>query len=238
MVKPIARWTIGNTTKDGYRCLTESIFSFLSFYDAEVIICHNCDPINLPDRVLRFRLFDQRHFASEAKYAPKGVAWKLYPPRIDKTRHEIVVDNDIVFLKPIKQIEEFFNSDCTLLLEGDSRTYGRFEKHVPPGVQINSGIYGMPPGFDLNTHCDFFAGEWEKNAFGEHDKNETFDEQGLVAFALLSHKKYVIIPNTSVANCERQLQNQSDAYHFIGLNRKTFHKSYRIYKSTETKLFL
>src|SRR5690606_18078303 len=133
-----------------------SIESFLRLYDADVVICHNCHIEKISHICFDdFSLIDQTDIAKASKIPPAGVAWKLYPPRIDKTRHEISIDNDIIFTERIPEIDLFLNSDCTLLLEGDSRTYGRFERYVPAGYEINSGIFGMPPGFDLHKYVDF-----------------------------------------------------------------------------------
>lgn len=234
--KPLARWTIGPSTPDGYESLALSVEAFTSLYDVDVVVCHNCPPENLPTRVARFPKFDQRPV--QARVRPTGVAWKLHPPRLAPSRHEIQIDNDVILADRVPQIDEFFNGDCTLLLGAEGRTYGRFERHVPPGFAINSGIFGVPPGFDLQRYVDFYAGEgWEKNAFAEHDANETFDEQGLVAFALLSYRRCVIIPSTTVTNCEHHLR-EGLGYHFIGLNRRKFHRPYRLYRCRRQKLYL
>jgi len=238
-MKPIARWTIGNTSAAGYECLCRSIESFLKLYDAEVVICHNCSTEKImKECVGNFRLLNQQEISEKSKIKPAGVSWKLYPPRIDINRHEIVIDNDIIFVDQIPEIGAFLKSDCTLLLEGDSRTYGRFERYVPEGYQINSGIFGMPPRFDLHKYVDFYCrSDWEINAFGQHKESKTFDEQGLVALALLNYHKYAIIPSTSVTNCERELV-MAKAMHFIGLNRRKHHYPYALYKSAKTKLYL
>lgn len=238
-MKPLARWTIGDSTAAGYQCLKLSIESFLRLYDADVVICHNCHEENISHICFGdFSLIDQREVAKSSKIQPVGVAWKLYPPRIDKSRHEISIDNDIVFTERIPQIDAFLDGDCTLLLEGDSRTYGRFERYVPAGYEINSGIFGMPPGFDLHKYVDFYCqSDWELNALGEHKASKTFDEQGLVAIALLNYSNYVIIPATSVTNCEKEL-TLAKGMHFIGLNRRTFHRPFALYRSINTKLYL
>lgn len=169
---------------------------------------------------------------------PKGVSWKLYPPRLDPTRPEIVIDNDLILADRVAEIDTFLDADCTLLLGETSRTYGRFERHVPPGRMINSGLYGMPAGFDLGKFVTFYCGAgWEENALYEHRESRTFDEQGLVAFALLSYPRFVIIPHTTITNCEHHLVDGS-GYHFIGLNRRRFHRPYRLYKWRDRKLYL
>ena len=235
----VARWTIGETTKDGYECLAMSIESFLTFYDAKIVLCHNCLKNNLAPIVaqLPVSLHNQSQYLDDS-IVPRGVSWKLYPPRLAPDQHEIQIDNDIVFESRVEEIDRFFDNDCTLLLQGLSRNYGKFEKHVPPGFFINSGIFGMPPGFKLHKYIDFLIHQqWEENAVGEHTANVTFDEQGLVAFALLNYRKYVIIPNASVTNCERQLI-KGNGLHFVGLNKNEFHAPFRLYKSQKVRMFL
>lgn len=239
-MKPIARWTIGNTNSSGYECLNLSIKSFKKLYDVDVVVCYNCPTETIKNIYVgdKIDLINQMDSAKFSKIKPIGVAWKLYPSRINSRNHEIVIDNDIIFKERIPEIDTFFENDCSLLLEGDSRTYGRFEKHVPTGYQINSGIYGMPPNFDFQKYIDFYCKEedWEINALGQNKESATFDEQGLVALTLLSYKKFVIIPATSVTNCEKELI-VSKGMHFIGLNRRTHHRSFQLYKNLETKFF-
>jgi hypothetical protein len=123
-------------------------------------------------------------------------------------------------------------------LEGASRNYGRFERHVPPGYSINSGVYGMPPNFNFQKYVNFYSGtSWEINAFGPHAASKTFDEQGLVAIALLSYRKFAIIKGTSVTNCERRLI-QGKGLHFVGVNRNEFHEPFRLFKSEIRKMHL
>lgn len=233
--KPIARWTIGASTINGYKSLLMSIESFLSFYDVEVIVYYNCDIQNLADISARFPTFDQRKIKSEVQ--PKGVAWKLYPSRVSIEKHEIQIDNDLIITEKISEIDEFLYSNRPLLLEGDSRTYGRFEKYVPAGLMINSGIFGMPPGFNLQKYIDFHVKyEWEQNAYGRHKENFTFDEQGIVAMAL-GGSNPIIIPESKISNCELNL-NKTVGMHFVGLNRYPHHRPFLEYKNKNVPLYL
>jgi hypothetical protein len=239
MEKIVARWTIGKTTPAGYECLGLSIASFTQLYDAKVVITHQGVGGAITAIADRFNasLHDQTKYLGSIT-PPMGVAWKLYPPRLFPDQREICIDNDIVFLDRIPEIETFLSSDCTLLLEGSSRNYGRFDRHVPPGYCINSGIYGMPVGFNFQKYINLYAGQaWEVNAFGEHAKSKTFDEQGLVAFALLNYGRFVIIPESTVTNCERHLL-PGKGLHFVGLNRNQFHEPYRLFKSQIKRMYL
>lgn len=226
---PLVRWTIGSVTKAGFQSLALSITSFRHFYpDIDALVCFNCDEEQLYWLPSDVEKYDQ-HTHQNDSLPPMGVAWKLYPPRITPDRHELFIDNDIVFLERVPEIDQFLEQDVTLLLEGLSRNYGRYEKHVPRPYCINSGIFGCPPGFHLDKYVKFFGGsEWQQNAFGEYAASKTFDEQGLVALALLDYKKFVIIPNTSVTNCERRL-TKGKGLHFVGVNRNEFHRPFRLF---------
>lgn len=237
----IARWTIGPVSKAGFECLSLSIASFqLHHPGAKIVVCHNCPRINLENIVSRFpqiELFDQAAY-QDSQIAPMGVAWKLYPPRLFPDDHELCIDNDIVFVEPLKELEDFFEGNHTLLLEGSTRNYGRFERHVPQPYCINSGVYGMPPHFNFKKYLNFYVtSDWEQNAHGPHEASKTFDEQGIVALALLSYGRFVIIPEAILTNCERHLIH-GKALHFVGLNRSQYHEPYRIFKSNFRKMFM
>lgn len=230
----LARWHIGQVQPAGFECLKLSIESFQKLYDAEIVVCFNCEEQDLPKIDVQF--FDQNHYRHE-KRQPMGVTWKFYPPRLDINRKELVIDNDIVFLEKLPQIDYFLENDCTLLAEDIQRCYGKFEKHIMPGYHINSGIYGMPAGFDLGNYVEFYGGkEWQINATGENAASASFDEQGLVALALLNYKN-CIIPESVLTRCERELI-LGKAMHFIGLNRRPYHRPYQEWKSLQKRLYL
>jgi hypothetical protein len=235
-MKPIARWTIGNTTQLGYESLLLSIASFRHWYDIDAIIFNNglSENLNYVRKIYpEIPIFQQ---PVDQKPAPVGVTWKLYPPRMDISRHEIFIDNDIVFTGYIPEIDYFFENDCTLLLEDVGRAYGKFDKHVPKGYNINSGIFGLPPNFNLKKYIDMYVDEWEINASGAHAASKTFDEQGIVAFALLNHPNFVIIDNETVTDC-RSVLKWAKGMHFIGINRCPYHSAFQLFKSNFKKIY-
>ena len=238
--RPLARWTIGPVKPDGFKCLVESIESFTAMYDVDIAVCYNCKKDELPKLPNQTLLINQHEYLNTSVASPKGVAWKLYPSRLNINTHEIVIDNDILFEKRIPQIDDFFNSDSTLLLQerASSRNYGKFDKHVPSQYAINSGIYGMPPNFNLQKYIDFYVlDEWQKNVSIEHEQNYTFDEQGFIAFALLDYQKFIIIPEDIITNCG-MLYIEGHGLHFCGLNRMDLHKHYRYHKFSKIKIHL
>jgi hypothetical protein len=204
-------------------------------YDVDVVVCYNCEKSRLPKSILKYETIDQHQFVG--KVQPIGVAWKVYPARIDSSRHEICIDNDIILQDRVPQFSTFLESDCVLMLEDIYRAYGRFESFIPPEYVINAGLYGMPPNFDLQKYVDFYIDRWEKNAFGVHDKSETFDEQGLVTMALLSYHSRVVIPNSVVVDSTCKFDPKVAGWHFISLNRCEFHIPFRVYKNRDCKIF-
>jgi hypothetical protein len=97
---------------------------------------------------------------------------------------------------------------------------------VPNGYCINSGIFGLPPGFDLQKYIVFFGDQWEHNVW---HSSYTWDEQGLVAFALLDYPRCCIIPHSTITNCEVEFRPAA-GMHFVGLNRRKRHLPYLQYK--------
>lgn len=231
--KPIARWTIGPVRPAGFDCLHRSIEAFRSLYDADLYVCYNrLKPDQLASlEVAGVCLVDQE---AATKQSPIGVAWKLYPGRLDLARHELFIDNDLIIEQRIEAIDRFFEEDMTVLLEGETRNYGRYEKHVPPGYCINSGVFGVPPGFDIDAILNAVGHRWEHNC---PNSSATWCEQGFVAAMLLGYKRHAIISKEEITNCELNYL-PAKGMHFVSLNRSKFHPIYALYKSTKIKMFI
>ncbi len=232
-MNPIIRWTIGPVKPDGFHCLTTSIKRMQDLYDATYIVCHNNlnkDQLSLLEG-LGVQLIDQRQ--SICAEEPLGVAWKLYPQRLGVT-HELFIDNDLVIQERLSEIDRFFDSDSTLLLQGVSRNYGRFSRHVPKGLCINSGLFGVPPALSLADRLQFYGETWTENCFSE---NRTWDEQGFVATALSNYREFHIISNETIVNCETTYC-EAPGLHFVGLNRSDYHHPYRSYVNRYVKIHL
>lgn len=225
-MKPIVRWTIGKVKPAGYDCLLHSIINFRKLYDVDIIVYYNGNQkLHFCDTNLGIQCINQSEIFGEYLH---GVAWKLYPPRVNINCHELFIDNDLIIENRIEEIDYFFNNtDCTLLLEGLARNYGKFDNHVPKNYKINSGLFGIPPGFNLNKYIQFYGDNWDSK----------FNEQGLVAMALLSNKKHIIISDTKITNCETKFK-PSLGMHFIGLNRSDKHQPWVDYKLCKIPIYL
>lgn len=237
-MQSLIRWTIGPVKKSGFDCLIKSVNSFKKLYpEIERYICWN----KLSEQQIAIlhsidaKLIDQSKCNQEI--IPLGVAWKLYPPRIDINKHELFIDNDLIIEEKIDEIDEFLHSDSTLLLEDRSRNYGKFDKVIAKNYFINSGFFGVPPGFDLEHSIKFYCNNWGVNAPIGHEESVTMDEQGLIAYLLLRYKKCIIIPQVTISGCMHEFI-KAKGMHFIGLNRQVYHKPYIMYKNQYIKIHL
>lgn len=194
--KPLIRWTIGPSSKDGFKCLEKSVSNIKKLYpECDFIVCHNQLSGAQKDKIanLDVDLFDQDKHQNSLNHPPQGVNvhWKLYPPRLRYNAHEICIDNDIILWKRVPEIDYFLNNNMCLIYQGKNRLYGIYDSNMPQAIRINSGIYGLPPAFDFGGKINDIQKPWKGR----------FDEQGLVA-TILSENPHFIIPLTSVPICE------------------------------------
>lgn len=136
---------------------------------------------------------------------PHGVAWKLYPPRLRPETHEIFIDHDVVLTKRLPQIDLFLSrADAFLYSESPSgaRNYGRFDALVERGFRMNSGLFGVPPGFRFDFSL---VGEWR----------DYFDEQGFVAASLCRKKNLVKVGLDDLWICDGDEMPRAKGYHFV-----------------------
>ncbi len=218
-MKPLMRWTIGECCKEGLEILEYSITKMIELYGDrfDYRLCFNTiDPISLNPLI---PLVQQ--LPIEGMYAPSGVAWKLYPPRLSPNSHEIFIDNDLILLKKLDEIEEFLEAeDKFVFTEALFYNHGRFKCNL----KLNSGLIGIPPKFDFkNALMPFMADQ-----MGWIDK---FDEQGMVS-TIFSTKKRINIPLSKIAIChEGNFRDGTHGYHFVTAN-KGFTKAWNHFKTT------
>src|SRR5579884_3541652 len=83
----------------------------------------------------------------------EGVAWKLAPVRVFPESYEISLDNDVILWAIPQAMEQWLQSPDlrSCLLAGDLRpALGQFAAACR-NQPVNTGIRGLPPGFDLET---------------------------------------------------------------------------------------
>jgi len=196
----LLRWTVGNCSGTGMEILEESVKWVKRLYpELRLMLCYNHESV--PDKVrhLGVELYRQSH-SSEMEYPPKNEIWKLYPPRLNPDGHEIFMDNDVVMVRRCEEVEKYLESDShALLYEGVYGVHGKYP-YTKDGIKVNSGIFGLPPGFD-------FAGaikELQKND-RIRDWEQKWDDQGVVG-SILSRMPYFFIRQAQVPCCGNTLQ--------------------------------
>lgn len=217
--KPLLRWTVGNVKDPGFETLAASVRHVRRLYGAEFdyVICHNGLTDRHLEKVRRLGepLFDQRVYFETGEglhLEPDGPAWKLYPTRLRLDRHEIVIDNDLVLYRRLPELEEFLASEKPLVTQAVKDSYDRFSLHIREGFEINTGLLGFPPGFDLKPRIESlpFLDQWHRH----------FDEQACVA-AVLQHEDIILVPlgHVSVPRPNRPYMHGLHGVHFVGVNK-------------------
>jgi hypothetical protein len=217
-MKTIIRWAVGEVSDQGFACLRHSVRRIVDMYgskDFEYFVCHNGssrDKIGI--RQKNVGLLDQDQFVDSLPIRPSnkfGVCWKLYPPRLDPSRLEIFIDNDIVLHKKI-DFDRY--EDACFISEAVKRSYGSFDKLIEGSVAMNSGIFGLPPGFDfglaLSDAIAKFDVKWD---------DSYFEEQGLVAY-VISNETHAVLSKNDIGITWNNPSCFMGEYgtHFIGLN--------------------
>jgi hypothetical protein len=204
--KPLVRWTVGpaNSRFDD-AILRRSILNFRKIYgDAfDCVLCVNGrdggDLESLGSRIVR-----QTAIAGMPR--PQGVAWKLYPPRLRPEAHELFIDHDVVFVDRLPKVDQFLSMDDAFIYSRSFSVegcYGSFRDAVPDGFRLNSGFFGVPPGFVFDFSS---VDEWR----------DYFDEQGFVASCLCSQKHLIEVGLEEIHICIGDERPRSPgAYHFV-----------------------
>jgi len=182
-------------------------------YDPEVIVCYNNIKPNQLAELEQMGLQLHKQDPASLPLPPEGVAWKLYPPRLAPNRHELFIDNDLVIVRKTKKIDMFLASDAVIYTRSLHAAFGCYTSKVPASFRLNTGLFGIPPGYD-------FQGELLRRLDGKKKWESYFDEQGLVASALYAQPNRIEIGLKEIAICEVDDYKKSwHGCHFVGSNR-------------------
>jgi len=230
-MKPIVRWTVGNVSKMGIRCLDASVGHFKHLYGNlfDYYICYNQIKFSKIKFLNKYNIkfIDQTQHFNSLKIPPvqNHPCWKIYPPRIDKSVHEIFIDNDLVIYKKIPLIDFFLEQkDLFFITEGYRKSYGIFNSLIPDNFVVNTGFFGLPPHYDFKKDLDLNLDSWKPSSLKVHEDLKSkghFDEQGLIAFILMNKKiKKIYLNEINIPIFERKFLKGEYGNHFVGINRK------------------
>lgn len=158
------RWTIGAVSDFGFEALRLSIWGAWHLFGsaARYLVCVNSVPLgearsrtgSVPEGVA-WRAVDRELPDFLAPHLDtgmaEGVGWKLAPVRVDPTRHGLALDNDFILWELPPTLEAWLASDdprACLLAADVVPSFGQFAPLCGPDA-LNSGIRGLPRGFDL-----------------------------------------------------------------------------------------
>jgi hypothetical protein len=148
----------------------------------------------------------------------EGVGWKFAPPRLNPDGLELSLDNDCIMWEMPHAIKRWTADACGFVFAEDVRPcFGQFSRLCGDSPR-NSGIRGLPPGFDVGAALLGILREQRVTLKSE------LDEQGLQTAVLLPFKPS-IVTTAEVSICSPfppHMPNLGECgAHFVGLNAKS-----------------
>jgi hypothetical protein len=236
-MKPIARWTFGKSSMLGIETLRQSVRRFRKLYpEFDLIVCHNNLTIGQKDLLLQLGVPLHEQKTNELKYelmnvdsppgwksAAPGWGWKLAPPRLRFSSHELWIDNDIVILERLPSIDIWLNSSRSIISTAHQRAYGIFDDSIKEGLVCSAGFFGLPPGYDFENRIYHFCQKLNGKPLGY------YDEQGVTVSCVLECDP-VIVPYDELTTVKELTKPFAKGLHFIGVNRTEHHENWEKYK--------
>lgn len=223
-MKPLFRITIGSVSNHGYH-LAKLNYKLLkkNYPEADVVFCYN----NIHEKFVKrfdYCSINQKMYINSISIKPFKESWKLYPPRLRIESHEVVLDNDVLLFKRIPEIDEFLSSNKGLMLYAERRVYGSFDGLIEKKLNINSGIFGLPPNYDFAKNIEKFL---KKRPY-KKKFNFWCDDQGIVA-GCLQDIPYIMIKSVTNHKPQSYISTKnfySNGVHLIGSNRNLSDKNF------------
>ncbi len=227
------RWTVGDVSSRGWEALRLSVHCAARLFGGQARLAVCVNTVSLADAQAQT---ESQTGSLPVEWVPvtredippelaphldpemaEGVGWKLVPPRLFPDLHELSLDNDCLLWGMPAALGEFLGrTNATLLAEDVTRCLGQFDDDPAVLGAVNSGIRGLPPGFDLQAALT--------PLLGERLLRSELDEQGLQAAALHLSTPCLRVQTDEVTICSpfwpRQPGLGSCGAHFVGLNAK------------------
>jgi len=231
MKELIVRWTIGDVSAEGFEALRLSLHGAVRVFGAgaSYVVCVNTVPVHRVRALTGPVPAAVRWLDATGALAPliarrsdagraEGVGWKFAPTRLAPDLPELHLDNDcILWTAPAALTAWLADGERCLLAEDVATMLGQFQPLCGPEPR-NSGIRGVPAGFDLEAALAEVL-----DATGITLRSE-LDEQGLVTLACSRPRPPHVVREDEVAICgpfppHHQAPGRCGAQ-FVGLNAK------------------
>lgn len=238
------RWTIGDVSPRGFEALRLSIWGARRLFgpDAALAVCVNSVPLDDARRrtgpvpaAVEWRAagdlpgFLENHLDGAMA---EGVAWKLAPLRLFPDRYELSLDNDCILWQLPAAIEDWLEEEePRCLIAADVKlALGAFA-HLTRPEPRNTGIRGLPPGYDLGGALRAVLERHPVPLASE------LDEQGLQVVALDLGRPAHVVTSEDVTICSPFWPHRPElgrcGAHFVGLNSRALPWSYYDRPATE-----
>lgn len=226
------RWTIGDVAPRGFEALRLSIWGAWRLFGAQaeyVVVVNSLSPAEARRRTGPLPAgigFEPAPRVPPPELAPfldgamaEGAGWKLLPLVRFADRRELSLDNDVILWELPAALDAWLDDgeERCLLAEDVSVCLGQFSDRLPHEPR-NSGIRGLPAGFDLAA-----ALAAELRARPVRLRSE-LDEQGLQVAALSRGRPPLVVSTADVSICSPFPPHQpavgGAGAHFVGLNAR------------------
>ncbi len=225
------RWTIGDVAPRGFEALRASAWGAFRLFGSAARYRVYVNTLAVDDARARCGELPEaiEWCAAEARLAPwlaravdrgmaEGVAWKLVPLRAFPDDHELALDNDVILWDVPPAVRDWLDGRARFVLAEDVRAcFGRFAA-LCGERPLNSGVRGLPPGFDLEAAL---AGVLER---APGLLVSELDEQGLQVAALLASGEAAAVDREDVTICSPFPPHVPHlgrtGAHFVGLNTR------------------
>lgn len=225
------RWTIGDVNPRGFAALRLSVWGAWRLFGAAARYRIHLNTLRIEQALSRTGVLPPAVEWEEVQAQiptcltghldrgmAEGVAWKLVPLRAFPDDHELALDNDVVLWEVPPAITDWLAGRTRFVLAEDVRaSFGAF--HDLCGARpLNTGIRGLPPGFELEGALRDVLVRRPILLASE------LDEQGLQVAALLGAGSTGVVTVEDVTICSPfppHLPHLGRAgAHFVGLNTR------------------
>jgi len=233
------RWTVGDVSERGFEALRLSVWGAWNLFGPHAAYAVCCNSLSLAEaRAKASPLPEGVHWHDSAAAVPpwlrhhlaggmaEGVAWKFAPLRLFPDRFELSLDNDCILWDIPAALRAWLEEgapDRCLLAEDVKPAFGQFAAFCGAAPR-NSGIRGLPPGFDLERALRDVLRRQETATGQPVLLTSELDEQGLQVAALSTHGTSLAVQTDEVTICSPFWPHRPElgrcGAHFVGLNAR------------------
>ena len=243
------RWTVGDVSPAGFEALRLSVHGAFRLFGpkARYVVCVNslapeearrrAGPV--PSQVTWRRIAGHlpaalRPFLDSGM--SEGTAWKLVPLRIDPDAFELALDNDVILWRLPEALRRWLaepKAGHRVIASDVTPAHGAFAD-LCGSEPRNSGIRGLPPGFDFGAEVAGILAEHPAALVSE------LDEQGLQIAAISRHGKPLAVSTDEVSICSpfhpHSPKRGTCGAHYVGLNARDIPWTYYDRSAIEVRL--